>query len=72
MMSRSHTAATPILVEEGKDVVTLGANTVDSNSSSNNDSERQSDIERPKLKRKLKARHLQMIAIGTSIFFTMT
>ena len=52
---------------ETKTAVYLGSQQTDSASDEGRDAEKQAISERPELKRKLKSRHLQMIAIGMSL-----
>lgn len=52
---------------ETKTATYLGSQQTDSASDEGHDAEKQALSQRPELKRKLKSRHLQMIAIGTSV-----
>lgn len=54
------------LVVEKKTATYFGSQQADSASDEANDAEKQGISQRPELKRKLKSRHLQMIAIGMS------
>jgi amino acid permease len=59
----------PTTVVETKTATYLGSQRADSASDGSHDAEKQGISQRPELKRKLKSRHLQMIAIG---MFTQT
>lgn len=63
MASQSDKIA-PVPEVETKTAVYLGSQQADSASDEGHDAEKQAISERPELKRKLKSRHLQMIAIG--------
>ena len=64
MESQSEKIEAPPAVET-QTATYLGSQPNDSASDGGDDAEKQAVSERPELKRKLKARHLQMIAIGT-------
>ena len=59
-------------VIEKKTAVYLGSRQNDSASDEGRDAEKQALSQRPELKRKLKSRHLQMIAIGKVQFCSIT